>query len=568
MAISPFQKTRAEYQPQIPTCLQDLQQLQSRYASMQSQLPADAKTASALGDLFPHTFKQTERGLIEFGAFGDSVKTPVEARALHVGVVLSGGPAPGGHNVIWGIVDAIGSLSPRGQVTGFRGGPAGILANDVMPLSADTVQSYRNSGGFDLLGTSRSKIDTPEKLAKCRSVLDGLALDALVIIGGDDSNTNAAVLAEYLVSVGSAVTVIGVPKTIDGDMQNALVETTFGFDSAVRVYAELVSNISRDTLSGRKYYHFVRLMGRAASHITMEVALQTQPTMALIAEEVAAKKQTLYAIVSQIAEVVKERADQGKHYGVILVPEGIIEFIPEMRALISELNQIIEEHHEYLASLSGFTEQSEYLHRKLSRDTSYIFSGLPIDIQRQLLMDRDPHGNVALSRIETEKLLIELLVSHLNEEKVEGRYHGTFGHQHHFLGYEGRCAAPTNFDANYAYSLGRTAAALASTRATGYMAVVRNLSNNKADWQACGVPLLAMMTLEQRGGTTKPVIKKTLVDLEGPAFQYFAEQRKSWMYADDFRYAGPIQYFGPLALTDRIPLSLALQHGGSPLTNW
>jgi pyrophosphate--fructose-6-phosphate 1-phosphotransferase len=301
--------------------------------------------------------------------------------------------------VIWGIVDAVSSLSPQGRVTGFRGGPAGILANDSMPLSDDIVKSYRNSGGFDLLGTSRSKIDTPEKLAKCRSVLEGLAVDALVIIGGDDSNTNAAVLAEYLVGVGSAVTVIGVPKTIDGDMQNALVETTFGFDSAVRVYAELVSNISRDTLSGRKYYHFVRLMGRAASHITMEVALQTQPTIALIAEEVAAKKQTLYAIVSQIAEVVKERADRGKHYGVILVPEGIIEFIPEMRALISELNQIIAEHHEYLASLSGFTEQSEYLHRKLSRDTSYTFSGLPIDIQRQLLMDRDPHGNVALSRI-------------------------------------------------------------------------------------------------------------------------------------------------------------------------
>ena len=566
MTISAFQKARAAYRPKLPGCLEQLGQVGVSYSGLGSELKQEGQVAAKLAQLFPHTYHLTNKGVINFTAAGGQVGS--QNGPLHVGVVLSGGPAPGGHNVIWGVVDAVMNGASGSRVTGFYGGPAGVLAGRTVNLDPRAIESYRNAGGFDLLGTSRSKIDTPEKLATCKRVLDDLKLDALVIIGGDDSNTNAAVLAEYLASVGSQVAVIGVPKTIDGDLQNAFVETTFGFDSAVRVYAELVSNISKDTLSGRKYYHFVRLMGRAASHITMEVALQTQPTLALVAEEVAAKRQTLGALVEEIANVIKARAEQGKNYGVILVPEGIIEFIPEMRALIEELNGIIAAHKEYIDSLSGFTEQSEYMNRKLSRDASYTFSSLPIDIQRQLLMDRDPHGNVALSRVETEKLLIELLSSHLREEKSEGRYKGTFGYQHHFLGYEGRCAAPTNFDANYAYSLGRTAAALAASKANGYMAVVRNLGLSEGSWQPSGVPLVAMMTVEERGKGPRPVIKKTLVNLDGPAFKYFAKQRTEWQRGDEFRYSGPIQYFGPSELTDRVPLSLALETGAGEDVNW
>ncbi|MEN9836057.1 MAG: hypothetical protein RL011_2250 [Pseudomonadota bacterium] len=573
MTISAFQKARAAYKPKLPSCLEQVARIGVNYSSDgATRLVEGGPVAQKLAQLFPHTYPLTSKGVINFTVADSSLKTTTGTGTgtgpLHVGVVLSGGPAPGGHNVIWGVVDAVMDGTPGSRVTGFYGGPAGILAGRTVTLDRQALEPYRNAGGFDLLGTSRSKIDSPEKLATCRRVLDQLGLDALVIIGGDDSNTNAALLAEYLKSVGSTVAVIGVPKTIDGDLQNSFVETTFGFDSAVRVYSELVSNISRDTLSGRKYYHFVRLMGRAASHITMEVALQTQPTIALIAEEVAAKRQTLGALVEEIAGVIKARADQGKNYGVVLVPEGIIEFIPEMRALIEELNAIIAAHKEYLDSLSGFTEQSEYMNRKLSRDASYTFSSLPIDIQRQLLMDRDPHGNVALSRVETEKLLIELITSYLKEEKSEGRFRGTFGYQHHFLGYEGRCAAPTNFDANYAYSLGRTAAALAAVRASGYMAVVRNLGFSEDAWQPSGVPLLAMMTVEERGKGPHPVIKKTLVNLDGPAFKYFARNRPEWQRGDEFRYSGPIQYFGPSELTDRVPLSLALESGASENVNW
>ena len=389
-----------------------------------------------------------------------------------------------------------------------------------------------------------------------------------MVIGGDDSNTNAAILAEYFAAAGSPISIIGVPKTIDGDLRNPWVETSFGFDTAVRVYAEMVANIGRDVLSTRKYYHFVRLMGRSASHITLEAALQTQPNLALIGEEIAAKNQTLRSLVDEIASLIVKRSVQGKDFGLILVPEGVIEFIPEIKMLICDLNHLLADHRDYLGCLRGFTAQSEYIHRKLDRDSSYTLSSLPIDIQRQLLMDRDPHGNVIVSRIETEKLLIELLVSRLGELKAEGRYAGQFGYQAHFLGYEGRCAPPTNFDADYAYALGHTAAALALHGVSGYMAAVKGLTRPRNEWEPWAVPLSALLALEHRHCKNKPVISKALVNLEGKAFKYFSALRDTWTLDDDYRVAGPIQYFGPENLTDRVPCTLAAEQDAVKTLSW
>lgn len=554
--ISPFQKARIAYVPRYPAALSDISALGMKLAETKIW-SADEKGRVELKKLFPHTIGQ---GLIHLVDKGDKADA-TGGKPMRAAVVLSGGQAPGGHNVIWGIVEGLKSLHEDSQVIGFRGGPSGILNDYATELTPEALGHYHNTGGFDILGSGRTKIETPEQFAKCREVLEKHKIDALVIIGGDDSNTNAALLAEYFVQVKSPVKVLGVPKTIDGDLKNPYVETSFGFDTAVRLYAELISNISRDALSARKYYHFIRLMGRSASHITLESALQTQPNLALISEEIALAKMTLRDVVEKIGACVKERAKVGKNYGVILVPEGLVEFVPEVKALIKELNQILAEHKEYFAELSGFTEQSEYVHRKLSKDSAYVFGTMPIDIQRQLLMDRDPHGNVQVSRIETEKLLIEMLESYLGEEKAEGRYVGKFAHQRHFLGYEGRCAAPTNFDADYAYSLGRTVVALVAARVSGYMAVVTNLAGAKSEWQALGVPLVSMMHIETRKGKATPVIAKSLVDLGGRAFHHFELVRESWANEDMYRFAGPIQYFGPAELTDKVPVSLALERG-------
>ena len=564
MVISPFHKARCSYQPRFPVSLSNLSQLRTVKVAESLPWSVDPTALNDLRQRFPQTYSQVAQGVLELSQDQD----PLPAQPLRVGVLLSGGPAPGGHNVIWGLLDALAAARRPLAVLGFLGGAGGLLSNRSRLLNAEDLENYRNTGGFDLLGTGRTKIATPEQFAKALEVCRLHELDALVVIGGDDSNTNAASLAEYFKAAAARTAIIGVPKTIDGDLKNRYIEITFGFDSAVRLYSELISNIARDALSGRKYYHFIRLMGRAASHITLECGLQTQPTITLIAEEVAAQKMTLAAIVEQLAAVIKARADQGQDYGIILVPEGLIEFIPEMRTLIQELNHLLADHKDYISTLSGFTEQSEYLHRKLSRDASYTFSSLPLDIQRQLLMDRDPHGNVALSRVETEKLLIELVQAHLKEEKVAGRYSGSFGHQHHFLGYEGRCIAPSNFDADYAYSLGRTAAALAACGANGYMAVVRGLASPPEQWRPGGVPLLAMMTFEIRHGQPVPVLRKGLVDLDGAAFRYFFAHRAAWAQSDCFRYTGPIQYFGPAFLTDRVPLSLALECGLASETHW
>jgi pyrophosphate--fructose-6-phosphate 1-phosphotransferase len=561
---SPFHKARTAYAPRHPRVLSGLNGLATK--DLEPGLPDDDADRPMLEKTFPRTYGQP---VIEF-VTGNS--TTASHRAYGVGIVLSGGPAPGGHNVIWGIADGLTALATGSgelpRLVGFRGGPSGILDDKTFELTARNIERYRNTGGFDLLGSGRTKIETPEQFARCRDVLEKHKLDVLVIIGGDDSNTNAAALAEYLLAQGSKVRVIGVPKTIDGDLKNRYVQTSFGFDTAVRVYSELIANIARDALSAKKYYHFVRLMGRSASHITLEAALQTQVNLALIAEEVAASGKTLRQVVEDVGALIKERALHGKNYGLILVPEGLIEFIPEVKALIKELNDILAEHKDYVATLSGFTEKSEYVNRKLSKDASYTFASFPIDIQRQLLLERDPHGNVVVSLIETEKLLIEMLSSYLGEEKAEGRFSGTFGHQRHFLGYEGRCAAPTNFDADYAYSLGLSAVALIAAGVTGYMSVVTGLATTPDQWRALGVPLSAMMTIETRKGKPTPVIKKALVDLSGDAFKYFQAVRASWRVDDQYRFAGPIQYFGPGELIDRAPACLTIEQTGSIGVSW
>lgn len=517
---------------------------------------------NTVASLFPHTFGKPVLRCTMSGQ-----KREVRSK-IRVGVVLSGGPAPGGHNVLWGLYCGLSQLATDPQLIGFAGGPQGILNEDLRPIDQAILSAFRNSGGFDAIGTGRTKIETREQLTRCHEVLQKHQIDALVIIGGDDSNTNAAVLAEYFAAVGSGITVIGVPKTIDGDLRNPWVETSFGFDTAVRVYAEMIANIGRDVLSTRKYYHFVRLMGRSASHITLEAALQTRPTLALISEEVAQRQLTLAKLVDELATLVVQRAENGKDFGLILIPEGVIEFIPEIKALISELNHLLAHQRSFFKQLHGFTAQSEWLHRKLGKDASYTFSSLPIDIQRQLLMDRDPHGNVVVSRIETEKLLIELLTTRLAELKASGHYNGHFHHQAHFLGYEGRCAAPTNFDADYAYALGHMAAALAVEKASGYMAAVRGLTRPRSDWEPIGVPLSALLALEDRHGKPKPVITKALVDLDGRAFRYFAAQRQSWAEQEHFRFAGAIQYFGPETLTDRVPCTLAVEQDGVETLAW
>ena len=557
---SPFLQARRDYPPKFPSVLANVANVAAEKGE-EAASDANKDQIEKLKKIFENTWGQSILNLIP-------ASSETSGEKKRVGVVLSGGQAPGGHNVISGIFDALMGLSPNSVLLGFNKGPSGILEDDYTELTKAIIDEFRNTGGFDLLGSGRTKISTPEQFAKCREIVDRHRLDALVVIGGDDSNTNAALLAEYFKKEGSPTQVIGVPKTIDGDLKNQYVEASFGFDTAVRVYSELIANLERDALSARKYYHFVRLMGRSASHITLEAAFQTQPNIALVGEEIADKQMTLKELVEHISQIIVKRAEDGKNYGIVLVPEGLIEFIPEMGQLISELNQLIAEHKNYMDSLHGFTAQSEYINGKLSKDASYTFSGLPIDIQRQLLMDRDPHGNVQVSQIETEKLLIELLTLSLGEKKAEGHYKGNFATQHHFFGYEGRCAAPTNFDADYAYCLGRNAVALIHIGVTGYMSVVNNLSGPKSEWQACGVPLTSMMNLEIRNGKEKPVIRKGLVDLNSKAFAAFQKARDNWAENDCYRFCGPIQYFGNETICDKVPFSLAVEFDRQDSQPW
>ncbi len=521
---SPLEKARLAFVPALPTQLKSLKEL--KFEKKERSSP-DAKE---ILPLFPLT---QGRPLFE-AKQGSSRKT----RKLRVGVVFSGGQAAGGHNVIAGLLDGLLLLDPESQLFGFLGGPSGIIEGKSKPLTKESVAAYRNLGGFDLIGSGRTKIETEEQLEAAFQTVQNL--DALVIVGGDDSNTNAAVLSEYLLKKKSKTCVIGVPKTIDGDLKNSDVATSFGFDTACKTYSELIGNIARDAKSAKKYTHFIKLMGRSASHIALECALSTRANLTLIGEEVAAKKMTLSQVAELVADVVCKRADKGLNYGVILIPEGLIEFIPEIGELIAELSQ------DQRASAE-----------KLTPKMRSVFESLPKDLQQQLLLERDPHGNVQVSMIETEKLLI---YSTQKELKKRG-FKGKFAAQSHFFGYEGRAALPSNFDAHYCYSLGVLAALLADEGLTGYMTAVGNLHLLVSDWSVKALPITMLMHMEMRSGKRKPVIQKALVDLKGRAFQAFEKERAEWAESDIYRYPGPIQFFGGSALTDAPPLTLQIENG-------
>ncbi len=464
-----------------------------------------------------------------------------------IGIIFSGGQAPGGHNVISGIFDALTAANTSSTLIGFLNGPSGLVENNSRVITRELVDQYRNTGGFDMIGSGRTKIETPEQFEAALQTCKQNKIDALIVIGGDDSNTNALLLDEYFRSQDAAIQVIGVPKTIDGDLKNEHIECSFGFDTATKVYSEQIGNIGRDAMSARKYWHFIRLMGRSASHIALECALQTQPNVCIISEEVAGKKKTLAAIVKEIAQTIIYRADRNEHFGIVLLPEGLIEFIPEIKTLIGEINQLLVE---------GVPPHPDAVSKNLRSDNRTLFRQLPDEIRQQLLFDRDPHGNVQVSRIETEKLILHLLTNHLEEYGKNKEYSKKFSWQTHFFGYEGRAAFPSNFDADYCYALGQTAFFLIANDYSGYIATVRNLSQAASEWIAGGAPLISMIHLEKRHGIMKPVIKKSLVDLKGKSFLRFAEHRERWAQETNYLFPGPIQYFGPLSITHVAPFIL------------
>lgn len=542
---------RKHYKPQIPEALEQLPSIEETTL----YTPMDESVAA----FFPATF-----GLPIVELHTNSAPHPVnERKPLKVGVLLSGGQAPGGHNVIAGLFDALKSYHPASFLYGFLMGPGGLLQKQVRELTADVINAYRNSGGFDMIGSDRTKLEKKEHFDTALHVAHSLGLDALVIIGGDDSNTNAALLAEYCKAIGDPLVVIGCPKTIDGDLKNAWIETSFGFDTCAKVYGELIGNIQRDCYSSKKYWHFIKLMGRAASHLTLECALMTQPNVAIISEEIAAHNRSLDDIVSQLADVIVMRSERGMDFGSVLIPEGLVEFIPKMRVLIGELNRVLAENAHKL-HLVKRSQVLNYLAMKLSDESASFFLSLPKEMAYQLSMERDPHGNVQVSRIETEDLIVTMLQKELDKRKAKGEYKGKFSPLTHFFGYEGRCSMPSNFDASYCYSLGRTATYLAIARRSGYMAAVRNLVNHPSEWQPSGIPLTLMMNLEERKGTIKAVIKKSLVDIEGAPFRYFRKHRHEWAEGVAYHYPGPIQYFGPSAVCDNTTISLRLENHLEP----
>lgn len=553
MAISPLQKARYEYQPKLPPAL-------SKGAAV-DVVEGDPTGAVAdqeeINKLFPNNFGKPR---IDFAAKGE--KTALNA-PINVGVVLSGGQAPGGHNVIAGLFDGLKSLHPKSKLYGFLGGPSGITDGKYIEITADIVDKYRNTGGFDMIASGRTKLEKVEQFEQAEANCKKLGISTLVVIGGDDSNTNACLLAEHYAATNAGINVIGCPKTIDGDLKNEYIEASFGFDTACRVYSELIGNIQRDANSARKYWHFIKLMGRSASHITLECALQTHPNITLIGEEVLEKKQTLDEIVEEMAAAIAKRSETEGDFGVVLIPEGLIEFIPEARKLIAELNDILAKEADSFSAMKGRSEQLAFLNRHLTKEASYTFSSLPVGIQSQLMLDRDPHGNVQVSLIETEKLLAELVSLKLAEWKAEGKFNGKFKTQTHFFGYEGRCAAPSNFDADYCYSLGFTAAALAGAGKTGYMASVRNTNKPASEWEAGGIPITMMMNIERRHGENKPVIQKALVKLDGEPFIELCRHRGKWTVETDYIYPGPIQYFGPSEVCDQITKTLELEKKAS-----
>ena len=549
MSISPLQKSRYEYKPKLPRILSgDL----GNIAIEESGATEAVADRDELKALFANTYG---RPVVTFkeGKHGSI------AKELRVGVILSGGQAPGGHNVIAGLFDGLKRGNAASKLFGFLGGPSGLIEGSYIEITDSLINEYRNTGGFDIIGSGRTKIETDAQIASSIDVAKKMELDAIVIIGGDDSNTNAALLAEHFINAGLATRVIGVPKTIDGDLKNSMIETSFGFDTATKTYSELIGNIERDANSAKKYWHFIKLMGRSASHIALECGLETRANICLISEEIEAKKMTLRQITEDICAVIAARADNGENFGVILIPEGLVEFVPEMKALIAELNDLMAVKAADFNALEGFEAQKAWLNKNLSAESAKTFGALPEEIAKQFLMDRDPHGNVQVSRIETEKLLISLVESRLKEMAKEGKYKGKFSSYSHFFGYEGRCAFPSNFDADYCYSLGVTAFVLIASGLTGYLSSVRNLTAPAAEWVAGGVPLTMMMNMEQRGGAKKPVIKKALVDLEGKPFKALEAGRKEWAIKTSYLYPGAIQYFGPDEVCNRTTETLVLE---------
>lgn len=547
MKKSALQKVRAEYQPKLPETLKGAVKLRIGEPTESVANQAEIK------QLFPHTYGMP---VVEFER--DENPARVE-EPFNVGIILSGGQAPGGHNVVSGIFDGLKTLNKENRLYGFLMGPAGFINHQYMELTAGIIKDYRNTGGFDIIGSGRTKLEKPEQFDAGLKILKELNIKALVIIGGDDSNTNAAVLAEYYKNIGADVQVIGVPKTIDGDLKNQWIETSFGFDTACKVYSEVIGNIQRDCNSAKKYYHFIKLMGRSASHIALECALETQPNICLISEEVQAKKMTLDNIVNYICYVISERAKMGWNFGTVLIPEGLIEFIPSMKDLIAELNDVIEVHQDELAEVDE-NEKLELIHGYLTPVNADLYKSLPKNIALQLSLDRDSHGNVQVSLIETENLLSRMVAARLDEWAERGEYSGKFNAQHHFFGYEGRCADPTNFDADYTYSLGYNAAMLINSGVTGYMSSVRNLTEPSDKWIAGGIPITMMMNMERRKGEMKPVIQKALVDLKGRPYLKFASMRETLALNTLYQYPGPIQYFGPAEICDRPSMTLLLEH--------
>lgn len=549
MSLSPLQQVRYEYKPKLPAVLAG----QAEGISIQAGSPTEAVAdQAAVKAIFPHQYGKPVLTFVPG-------KNPAMSKALTVGVILSGGQAPGGHNVIAGLFDGLKKGNPASRLLGFRGGPGGLTDDNCVEIDTATIDRYRNTGGFDIIGSGRTKIETAEQFAKSAQVARTRQLDAVVIIGGDDSNTNAALLAEYFAANAVPCSVIGVPKTIDGDLKNDYIEASFGFDTATKTYSELIGNIERDAASARKYWHFIKLMGRSASHIALECALQCQPNVCFVSEEVEHKQMTLAAVCDEVCASISARAAKGMNFGVVLVPEGLIEFIPEFKKLISSLNELLAAHAGAYASLQDNDARIAFVLKGLDAGLNSLYSSLPRDIQLQLIMDRDPHGNVQVSRIETEKLIVSIVEKRLDAMKKAGSYSGKFSSQTHFFGYEGRCAFPSNFDADYCYALGMSAWALIAAGYTGYLSSVRGLEKPATQWLAGGIPLTMMMNIERRHGSDKPVIKKALVELDGAPFKAFASARQQWSVETAYRFPGAIQYYGPASVCDQATETLKLE---------
>ncbi len=545
--LSSLQKERLNYQPKLPEVLAN----GVKNLSMKQGEPTGAVADEAdIKALFKNSFGMP---IVTF----EKGSNDVSSKQRNVGVILSGGQAPGGHNVIAGLYDALKEANPENKLYGFLGGPSGIIDGEYIEFTDEYIDAHRNTGGFDIIGSGRTKLETEEQFKKTWDNCKKLGISAVVIIGGDDSNTNAATLGEYFMANNAGIQVIGCPKTIDGDLKNDYIEVSFGFDTATKTYSELISNIQRDVRSAKKYWHFIKLMGRSATHVGLECALQTQPNITLISEEVEQKKMSLAQIVDYMAGIIAKRAEMGKNFGVALIPEGIIEFIPEMKVMIANLNDTLADAKDF-DNLSQ-QEKIDFVEAKLDSASAAVFKSLPRLIQNQLLMDRDPHGNVQVSKIETEKLLIEMIKVKLNEMKKNGQYNGKFSDQAHFFGYEGRCAFPTNFDADYCYSLGYNAFALIQFGLSGYLSSIRNLTAPASEWLAGGIPLTMMMNMERRHGKMKPVIQKALVDLNGPVFKKLEANREQWALNDDYVFVGAIQYFGPSSVCDTTTKTLLLE---------